>query len=285
MFKNFQEFNNYKKNKNHQSGPDLHNLNYITKFETYSGIYELQYLEKEFKYLNIGNDDMGILKFFWGGEPEFLSMHLWTLACQQDGFCLDIGAHTGRYTVIGSLFGKNKIVSFEPYFLNYSRMLSNLRLNEFSTNNCFMAGVSSRSDKGILNIKGNNFFHTSAGKVDKNTSSGLQIQLIKIDDIKFKHRVVALKIDTEGHESEVLKGATSTIEKYGPTLIIEKNTETFNECINILNKYDYEIFFVNDSLKKITTIEKEVHGCNNFICISKKNYDYYMEFINTNSYI
>lgn len=283
MFKNFQEYKNYKKNKNLRSGTELHNLNYITQFETYSGVYELEYLKKEFKYLNIGNDDMGILKFFWGGEPEFLSMHLWTLACQQDGFCLDIGAHTGRYTVIGSLFGKNKILSFEPYFLNYSRMLSNLRLNEFSTNNCFMAGVSSKSGKGMLSIKSSNFFHTSAGKVDKNISSGMQIQLIKIDDIKFDHRVEALKIDTEGHEAEVLKGATSTIEKYRPTLIIEKNTDTFDECMNIVSSYEYETFFVNDSLRKITTIEKEAHNCNNFICISKTNYDYYINFINTYS--
>ncbi len=283
MFKNFQEYKNYKKNKNLRSGPELHNYKYITQFEVYSGVYELEYLKKEFKYLNIGNDDMGILKFFWGGEPEFLSMHLWTLACQQDGFCLDIGAHTGRYTVIGSLFGKNKILSFEPYFLNYSRMLSNLRLNEFSTNNCFMAGVSSKSGKGMLSIKDNNFFHTSAGKVDKNTSSGMQIQLIKIDDIKFEHRVEALKIDTEGHEADVLKGATSTIEKYRPTLIIEKNTETFDECMNIVSKYEYETFFVNDLLRNITTIEKEAHDCNNFICISKTNYDYYKKFINTYS--
>ncbi len=283
MFKNFQEYKSYKKNKNLRSGPELHNLNYITQFETYSGVYELEYLKKEFKYLNIGNDDMGILKFFWGGEPEFLSMHLWTLACQQDGFCLDIGAHTGRYTVIGSLFGKNKILSFEPYFLNYSRMLSNLRLNEFSTNNCFLVGVSSKSGKGMLSIKSSNFFHTSAGKVDKNTSSGMQIQIIKIDDIKFEHRVEALKIDTEGHEAEVLKGATSTIEKYRPTLIIEKNTETLDECMNIVSKYEYETFFVNDSLRKITTIEKDAHDCNNFICISKTNYDYYIKFINNYS--
>ena len=111
----------------------------------------------------------------------------------------------------------------------------------------------------------------------------MQIQLIKIDDIKFEHRVEALKIDTEGHEADVLKGATSTIEKYRPTLIIEKNTETFDECMNIVSKYEYETFFVNDLLRNITTIEKEAHDCNNFICISKTNYDYYKKFINTYS--
>ena len=65
--------------------------------------------------------------------------------------------------------------------------------------------------------------------------------------------------------------------------IIEKNTETLDECMNIVSKYEYETFFVNDSLRKITTIEKDAHDCNNFICISKTNYDYYIKFINNYS--
>ena len=76
-----------------------------------------------------------------------------------DGLCIDIGAHTGRYSVIGSICSKkNNIVSLEPYFLNYSRLLSNLRLNNILTNNCFFRHLL-KTDLGLLTLKiKTNFF-------------------------------------------------------------------------------------------------------------------------------
>ena len=41
-------------------------VSYLLSLKNFSGIYELDFLGNKFKYLNIGNDDLGILKYFWG---------------------------------------------------------------------------------------------------------------------------------------------------------------------------------------------------------------------------
>ena len=52
-------------------------------------------------------------------------------------------AHTGIYSIIGNLNKKiNTIISLEPYFINYARMLSNFKLNDVSLDNSFLVAAS-----------------------------------------------------------------------------------------------------------------------------------------------
>ena len=43
-------------------------LAYLLSLKSYSGIYHLDFNGNKFKYINIGNDDFGILKFFGEGN-------------------------------------------------------------------------------------------------------------------------------------------------------------------------------------------------------------------------
>ena len=57
----------------------------------------------------------------------------------------DVGAHTGIYSIIGNLNKKNNIIYLEPYFINYTRMLSNFKLNDVSLDNSFLIAASDSS--------------------------------------------------------------------------------------------------------------------------------------------
>jgi hypothetical protein len=61
----------------------------------------------------------------------------------------------------------------------------------------------------------------------------------RLDDI-YKGRVSLIKIDVEGHELEVLKGAENTIKKYMPTLLIEIFDFENNEVPKYLKSLGYD---------------------------------------------
>ena len=53
--------------------------------------------------LNIAKDDGVVLKYLWRDEYENMSLNIWYDITRGDGYCIDIGAHTGIYSIIGNL--------------------------------------------------------------------------------------------------------------------------------------------------------------------------------------
>ena len=86
-----------------------YNIHQLTKLTTYSGIWELKFNDNFFKMINIYNDDLVPLKYFWKEKYEQLSLNLWYLFTREiDALHIDVGSHTGIYTIIGNL---NKEIS------------------------------------------------------------------------------------------------------------------------------------------------------------------------------
>ena len=146
-----------------------YDINQLIKLTTYSGIWELKFNDHLFKMINISNDDLVPLKYFWKDKYEQFSLNLWYLFTREiDAMHIDVGSHTGIYTIIGNL---NKeicnIVSLEPYYINYSRMISNLKLNKMYLNNSFLWAASNES--GIAKFKTETDIgrHTSGGSIQQ----------------------------------------------------------------------------------------------------------------------
>ena len=249
IFKSFEELNNFKKN----SSKDYsnYNLKELLSLPSFSGIYNLKFDNKNFNYINIGNDDGGILKFFWQGEPELLSMKIWTSIVNEKNSALDIGANTGRYSVIGGKFGGD-IISFEPYNINFCRLVDNLKLNNLNYMNSLMIGLSDENKNSYLNIKSPLYYKSAGGKI---SNKGLSIRLLKLDNIKFNKPINIMKVDVEGHEFEVINGSKQIINNFLPYIIIEYNVESFNKVSELLiKKLNYNYFFIDDKNKKIINI-------------------------------
>jgi len=55
------------------------------------------------------------------------------LTSKVKGFILDIGAHTGVFSLAAMNINSNaNIISFEPHFMNFSKLPLNIRANQFS---------------------------------------------------------------------------------------------------------------------------------------------------------
>ena len=230
----------------------------LVKLTSYDGIWELKFRDNLFKMLNISNDDLVPLKYFWKDKYEQLSLNLWYEFTREiNNFHIDVGSHTGIYTIVGNLNKElNNIISLEPYYINFSRMLSNLKLNQISLDNSFLFAASNETGitkfKTLTHIKQ----HTSGGSIQKDGNH--EVKKIKLDDIDIgEKKISTIKIDTEGHEYEVLLGSQNIIKNFRPNIIIEINKNSAQNCLNYLKEYGYKFYLIDDKKNKLISLNKE----------------------------
>tara|TARA_B110000495_G_C22842028_1_gene491070 strand:+ start:56 stop:886 length:831 start_codon:yes stop_codon:yes gene_type:complete len=217
-------------------------------------VLELLFDSNSFYMLNIGNDDAVPLKYLWRNNYEKLSMSLWFKLTRNNGVFFDVGAHTGVYTIVGNINNKiNKIISIEPFYLNFCRLLSNLKLNNIAINNSFMAAASENEGNCKFKVPTNLDYHSAGGKISDN--GNLSVPKVKIDNFKLESKILGIKIDTEGHEIEVLNGAQNSIKKDKPDIIFEINKNSFNKCLKLLKKFDYNFYFIDELKNELIKID------------------------------
>ncbi|MCB4790632.1 MAG: FkbM family methyltransferase [Elusimicrobia bacterium] len=188
----------------------------------------------------------------------------------KDGIIFDIGANTGIMTLqFAKLVPYGKVYSFEPTHYAFSKLKKNLELNsELSNrviiNQCFISEKT--SDKYNVNsvyaswnvggsiIGGEHKIH---GGTPKSTEG---VCAVSLDDFAAKNeikRIDFIKIDTDGHELKVFKGAVNTIKKHAPHIIFEiglylvkENGLEFKDYAEYFDSIGYSLYDSN-SMKKI----------------------------------
>ena len=234
---------------------DNYSLSELIKLPVVSGVIELKFKNKSFFMLNINNDDGVVIKYLWRNKYERISLSLWYALTRKEGYFADVGAHTGIYSLIANIDKKeNNVISLEPFFINFSRMLSNMRLNNISTNNCFLSALSNTEGVDKIKINTKNFYHSSGGKISMD--GNLQIEKKILDNFNFPKPLKLIKIDTEGHEYKVLQGSKNVIKKYLPDIIFEINESSFKESVNFLKEFRYNFYFIDEKRSGIIKINE-----------------------------
>lgn len=141
---------------------------------------------------------------------------------------VDIGANIGLMSLHAAniLNGKGRVISFEPLPGTYNILQHNIKINNF--NNIDAANLALGSENGTVEIFENLKINRGSSSLIKpdETESGYKIEIKRLDDYlaenNIDHKVDCLKIDVEGWELEVLKGASSLLSKPdAPVCIIE----------------------------------------------------------------
>ena len=124
---------------------------------------------------------------------------------------LDIGAWCGTWSKALEPYAK-KVIAFEPDRVHFSCLEKNCTIN------CTPRNEAVGAKEGMISLSNDNF--TQAKRV---VSEG-SIKMIAIDDLAYE-QVDLIKIDVEGYEMEVLKGAKRTLTNT-QYLMIELNNNT-----------------------------------------------------------
>ena len=165
--------------------------------------------------------------------------------------CLDIGANIGNHSIAFSKYFE-KVYSFEPAMNIFSLLTFNTQ--NYTNIEIFNFGLSDEDTVMELFQEHSNYGHSTLERDDnKKYQSAEKIELRKFDNIiSFKEiEIDFIKIDVEGHELQVLKGASSLLENLKPIIGFEKNTLN-NDVYNFLSSKGYKYYYdAKNNFKKI----------------------------------
>jgi len=143
------------------------------------------------------------------------------------GRAIDVGAHIGNHSLWLALACGLQVEAFEP--IEFSRTWQNVQLN------C----VEDLVNVHPCALGDRNSWATALGKGEIEEDSEGEIRITTLDEYKFDD-VSLIKIDVEGWEPAVLRGAQETIERCRPVLYVEGRTaadRTKNK--RVLEKFGY----------------------------------------------
>lgn len=147
---------------------------------------------------------------------------------------VDIGANIGLFTLIAACrVGENgRVYSFEPTFETYQRLNENIKINNFNNVYSYQWGLAETESAGLLfkfqdgYDAWNSFAKPIAGKAFITET----VQCKRLDDFVIENtllgNVTMMKIDVEGWETRVIKGAREMLSrKDAPVLMVEFTEE------------------------------------------------------------
>jgi FkbM family methyltransferase len=228
-------------------------------FPLLSGIYKFSTGRFNFDLLCVRNDDSSVVDHFWKGKKDDPDLNLWGDITKQTGIFIDVGSHTGLYTIVGLISNPNNfLISIEPSYLNMGRMMSNLRLNNIFKNHVkILAAASDETGTKNFLFHHDQTFMSKGGRISEN---GESINVLKLDDINIndERKVRGIKIDTEGEDYKVLLGAKNLISKNLPDIIIEVREENKILIKDFLFALGYKFFLVLNDLKEVNIVNLKI---------------------------
>ena len=163
-------------------------------------------------------------------EPETLSA--WEQITKKKKLVLDVGAYTGVFSLIASRKdGSLRCVAFEPNPVSYGKLVENIDINNAAHRvKTINVGLGERAGHISLVVPalrtGSSAVQLKTSMINRDTQEWLEIRDIKIDTIDSvlsaeSNSVDAIKIDVEGYELNVLKGATERLKSDKPIILLE----------------------------------------------------------------
>lgn len=219
----------------------------------------------------------------WVYEPymfEFISYNMLEL---EGTTIIDAGANNGHFAVEFAHYVSNsgKVYCFEPQRIIYQQLCANVFLNGLDNVYAFNNALGDKESIG--KIEKPDYFkndYVNFGDVHVNIEGGEDVYIKTIDSFELDN-VSLIKIDTQGFEPLILKGAEKTIAKNRPYMFIEIEPDQ-------LEKYGYNNEELIKQIENLNYVVKQFHVgiqyqsttgfCIDFVCIPKEKYE-------TNNYI
>lgn len=170
---------------------------------------------------------------------------------------IDVGAHIGLYTIIGSkrVGPTGKVIALEPYPDSYYLLKRNLELNQLDNVIALECAASSSAESlARLYLPSGDQGFTKLHTIMPSravTENFVEVSAKKLDDILYSLRIEHvewIKIDVEGAELEVMKGASETLTKnMAIKVLVEihnvQGTDLYLEILQYLTPFGFHSEF------------------------------------------
>ena len=185
---------------------------------------------------------------------------------KQGDIVVDVGAHMGKYTIIASkrVGANGKVIAIEAHPGNYEMLNRNIKLNGLTNVITLNYAVYSKESKIKLYVPDEEFGYTMHHSIMfsylspkyslkcKENEKFIEVNANTLDNLLQKNEISRevnwIKIDVEGAEFEVLKGATGILSKGKDICLLVEvhnpyDTNHYNQIIDFLKPYNFKIEF------------------------------------------
>jgi FkbM family methyltransferase len=163
---------------------------------------------------------------------------------------IDVGAAFGFYTILASkrVGPSGKVIAIEAQHDSFEMLNCNTKLNRLTNITTLNYAVYSKETK----VKLYSSYSIMAERAGKNTNKFVEVNANTLDNLLLQQQISHadinwIKIDVEGAEFEVLKGATAILSSSrNIALLVEIHGQgSYRKITEFLNAYNFKIEFEN----------------------------------------
>ncbi len=223
---------------------------------------------------------------------EDFSLDIMLKDLSENSTFVDIGSHYGAYSLMAAKkAAKGRVIAIEPVQENYHVLKKNIQANKIDNVTPLNYAASNKSGQAEFNIP---WASDSAGFYEHpnaETIKKVQVKMARPDDLIKGQKVDFIKIDTEGHELQVLEGLEDTLNANSKIkLLIELNPQclanagcTPLELINKLKELGKTTLIVNEDKRELINITSDPKrweelvgesGYANLYCLPQEDLNY-----------
>lgn len=202
-------------------------------------------------------------------EPDILSLIAERLPV--GGTFVDIGANIGQHSLFAAMVVRDagSVISFEPIPRLVQQFTESIALNGLEKVMTLLPfACSDHTGEMALKIKPGNIGGSGLHHADESYDS-VKIKTIVADGYLMNlPRIDLIKIDTEGHEIETLRGLEKVIHKYQPNIIVEfspslrEDAESYAKTfLTFFEQNNYTLYDLEEGYRKV---EQEKYILGNF---------------------
>jgi FkbM family methyltransferase len=176
----------------------------------------------------------GISTIFYQGEPAQVDYAIKIL--DNNKICFDIGANVGFYTLLFSQYAK-EVYAFEPLPRNLRYLVRLIEINKITNAKIIPCAISESSRIGRFSEADN----PALGALSDDGNA--LVLVTTCDQFVAETNIVPdlLKIDVEGSELDVLKGASGLLESYHPSILLSVHSDQLRtDCVKFVKEIGYE---------------------------------------------
>lgn len=186
--------------------------------------------------------------YFYGNQDPQLTAWIRQHA-KPEWVALDIGANFGFYACVLAALVRD-VHAFEPVPWLAERLERNRSLNAFSNLRINRAALGDHAGQATLNLPqdgDSNWGQSSLLQRHREGSKAIEVELDTLDAYCNRHhlRPDFIKIDVEGAEHLVLRGASKVLKESRPQMVIELNLESHTEVLDHLRNAHYAVLHLD----------------------------------------
>jgi FkbM family methyltransferase len=181
--------------------------------------------------------------------PEFHELMFIRRALEPSDAAIDIGANVGHILLsISDIIPPARLFAFEPTPVSFARLKENWLLNNWPTEHLYSMGIGESETSGY--VRNTSVPNTTNSLYTEAAAGRVPVRIVSLDSLASLWRglpVGLLKIDVEGFEVAVFRGATQFLETCRPKLVMFESLKGELEpgIGETLRAADYAVFQLN----------------------------------------